>query len=137
MIERVLLIIALCIIGVIVQRRFTAQHIRKAQKTVQADPIIAGLRAGVPAVVYFTTPFCVPCRTQQQPALARLQAELGEQVQVVQIDATKDPQAADRWGVFSAPTTFILDKMGQPRQVNYGVADTGKLRQQIETVNLR
>ena len=91
------------------------------------------MELGKPTIVYFTTPFCMPCKTQQQPALTQLRSEL-DHVQVVQIDATEQPDVADRWGVFSAPTTFILDTLGQPREVNHGVADVHKLRRQIEAV---
>jgi thioredoxin 1 len=98
------------------------------------DPVLRCLKPNVPAIVYFTTPTCVPCRTQQQPALARLQTELGDHVQIVSIDAAENPDIADRWGVFSAPTTFVLDSQGKPRQVNHGVADADKLRRQIQAV---
>jgi hypothetical protein len=47
------------------------------------------------------------------------------------VDATQDPDAADRWGVFSAPTTFVLDKGGNPRHVNRGVASTERLKEQL------
>jgi thioredoxin-like negative regulator of GroEL len=77
---------------------------------------------------------CAPCKTQQTPALARLQTELGDALQVVQIDATEQPEAAERWGVFSAPTTFVLDARGITQAVNYGVAGADKLRQQLQGI---
>ncbi len=87
--------------------------------------------AGRPAVLYFTTPDCAPCRTMQRPALARLQAELGLGLQVIEIDAAERPAVADHWGVLSVPTTFILDAAGAPRHVNHGVAGAEKLKRQI------
>jgi hypothetical protein len=72
--------------------------------------------------------------TQQQPALQRLQTQLGDGIQVIQIDASENSEAADRWGVFSAPTTFILDSLKQVRDVNYGVADTPKLIRQLNSI---
>jgi hypothetical protein len=70
--------------------------------------------------------------TQQQPALSRLQQELGTGIQIVKIDATEDSKAADRWGVFSAPTTFVLDGQKRVQNVNYGVADSFTLKRQLE-----
>ncbi len=76
----------------------------------------------------------MPCLTQQKPALQTLLSDLGEGVQVIEIDALADPDAASRWGVLSVPTTFVLDAQGQPRQVNYGVVGADKLRQQLQAV---
>jgi protein-disulfide isomerase-like protein with CxxC motif len=57
---------------------------------------------------------------------------LGEKVQVIEIDASERKDLADEWGVLSVPTTFILDKKGQPRQVNHGVTRAEKLLAQLE-----
>lgn len=134
MFERALFAIALLIIGSLGYVSYRRNLLRRIKQQIDHDPILIGLKNGVPTIVYFTTPTCVPCRTQQQPALVQLQDELGENVQIVKIDATEDPNTADRWGVFSAPTTFILDSNGVPRQVNHGVADSNRLKQQIFSV---
>ncbi len=93
---------------------------------------LEGLRAGVPAILYFTTPTCQPCQTIQRPALKSLTDQFGPALQVLQVDATKKPELADHWGVLSVPTTFIIDSQGQPRGVNHGVASANKLIGQIE-----
>ncbi len=98
------------------------------------DPILRQLAPGKVAVVYFTTPGCIPCRTQQQPALVEIQRQLGEVVQVVKIDATEQPNAADQWGVMSAPTTFVIDRQGKTRTVNHGVADARTLYKQLSNL---
>ena len=136
MIERLILTLVLAAMGILAYRAFVRHHIRRAAASATSDPILSDLKPGVPAIVYFTTPMCVPCRTQQQPALARLQTELGDNIQIVSIDATEDSAAADRWGVFSAPTTFVLDGYKHVRQVNHGVADTPKLRRQVDAIRL-
>ena len=135
MAERIIVTFILVATGVIVYKLFIRYHLHRTVINAASDPILRGLRPGVPAIVYFTTPTCIPCKTQQQPALSHLQNELGEMIQIIKIDATADTAAADRWGVISAPTTFILDPMGQPREVNYGVADADKLKRQIQAVS--
>ncbi len=132
MVERLVLTFILLAVGITAYAAFRRLNLRRVAASVPTDPILSDIRPGVPTIVYFTTPGCIPCQTQQQPALAKLKTELGEGVQVVKVDAAEDPDAADRWGVFSAPTTFILDTHGQPLEVNHGVADAAKLRRQIE-----
>ena len=89
---------------------------------------------GRPAVVYFTAPGCVPCRTTQRPALSRLRERYGQRLQVIEIDALAEPTLADAWGVLTVPTTFILDRDGRPRGVNHGVAGTARLAQQLAAI---
>ena len=86
---------------------------------------------GKPVLLYFTTPTCAPCKTIQRPAIERLKHELGDGLQVVEIDAAAQPEQAGRWGVLSVPTTILLDPAGKPRHINHGVAPAEKLRRQI------
>lgn len=92
------------------------------------------IRPNIPAILYFTTPSCVPCKTIQRPALARLQERLPDSIQVIEINAAARPDLADYWGVLSVPTTFIIDARGRPRRVNHGVSSAEKLQKQIEEV---
>ncbi len=89
-------------------------------------------RPGVPGILYFTTPDCQICLTTQKPALRRLEAEMGSGVQIVEVDATVQPDLADYWGVLSVPTTFIIDAQGQPHHINHGLTGKEKLRRQLE-----
>jgi thioredoxin-like negative regulator of GroEL len=95
------------------------------------------LDPGVPTILYFFTPDCAPCRVVQGPAIESLQAAFGDRLQVVKINAVERPDLADYWGVLSVPTTFIVDKAGEPRGVNHGVASADKLRRQLEEVSDR
>ncbi|MBI5650140.1 MAG: thioredoxin family protein [Chloroflexi bacterium] len=88
-------------------------------------------RIGVPAILYFTTPDCAPCRTVQAPAIEELRAQFDDRLQVIKVDASERIDLANSWGVLSVPTTFIIDAHGQPRHVNNGVASAAKLRQQL------
>lgn len=132
MIERIIILIVLSSLGFGGYILFTKHQLSKARVSIQIDPILNGMHLNVPTIVYFTTPTCVPCRLHLKPALERLQAQLGnEGLQVIAVDATENPDAADRWGVFSVPTTFVLDQEGQPKRVYNGVVSEAQLKQQI------
>lgn len=83
-------------------------------------------------LVYFTTPTCAPCKTVQRPAIEHVRKQLGNQLSVIEIDATEKPEIASRWGVMSVPTTFLFDPKGELRHVNHGVTRAEKLLKQIE-----
>jgi thiol-disulfide isomerase/thioredoxin len=136
--NRLLMAIGLSLLGLGLYWGWNRWQLRRLNRGRTAGiPGLETLRPGVPAILYFTTPDCVPCRTAQRPALGRLQAELGEGLQVVEVDASAQFALADYWGVLSAPTTFIIDSAGQPRRVNHGVTNAEKLKQQIEEVEGR
>ena len=105
---------------------------------VRAQGNLAGLFPTLPnkpVIVYFTTPDCAPCKTLQRPAIQKVMTLLGENVQVVEIDATERPDLAKTWGVMSVPTTFLLDAKGDARYVNNGVTRTEKLMEQIQSLS--
>ncbi len=108
--------------------------LRRAQSNQESGLApLPGRKPGVPAVLYFTTPNCAPCKTVQRPALQRLQAHLGERLQVIEVDASAQPELARAWGVLSVPTTFIIDARGQLRHVNHGATRAEKLIEQLTT----
>ncbi len=93
---------------------------------------LEGLRPGASAILYFTTPDCQVCHTAQRPALQRLQADLGDGLQVVEVDAAAQTDLADYWGVLSVPTTFIIGTDGRPHSMNHGLTSKEKLLHQIQ-----
>lgn len=97
-------------------------------------PALNSVRPGIPAIVYFTTPDCAPCKTVQRPALQKVRDRFGEQLQIIEIDAASNPEMASAWNVLSVPTTFVIDAQGQPRHVNHGVAGPEKLFRQLEEI---
>lgn len=131
MIERIVIVVLITILAIGVYRLWLSYQLRTVAKLKNEDPLLASAEMGVPVIVYFTTPHCIPCYTQQRPALEQLRRELNNHIQIFQIDASEDPAAAERWGVLTAPTTFVLDDNLRPRHVNYGVADTRKLKEQL------
>jgi thioredoxin 1 len=132
MIERIVFVAVSMTIGVVIYHLFTRRQVQRATASAPTDPLLNGLQPGIPTIVYFTTPTCTPCRLRQTPMLQRLQQEMGDGLRVIRVDATEQPEAADRWGVFSVPTTFVLDKNGQPRNVHNGVVDVQTLKRELE-----
>jgi thiol-disulfide isomerase/thioredoxin len=129
--------IALLIIGLafgsyqVITRWQTARIGRR--KT--GNELLDMLRPGIPAVIYFWSEMCAPCKTVQKPALEQLQTDLGQEgVQVVAVNALERPELADSWGVLGLPTTFIVDSSGQPRRVNHGVVRAEHLKRQIALI---
>jgi thiol-disulfide isomerase/thioredoxin len=90
-----------------------------------------GERSAAATLLYFTAPGCVPCKTVQRPAIQRLLEQMGDALEVIEIDASAQPEMANQWGVMSVPTTFVIDAQGAPRYVNHGVATLDKLLRQI------
>jgi thioredoxin 1 len=130
MFERLLIAAVLIAAGAALYFAWTRWQLWRVRQAT-GTPGLETLQLGRPAILYFTAPNCAPCRTVQRPALAALQAELGEGLQVITLDAAERPDAADYWGVLSVPTTFVLDRQGRARRVNHGVAGADKLRGQL------
>jgi thiol-disulfide isomerase/thioredoxin len=126
--------IALALIGFAFGAYLVATRWQIGQIARQANghPVLDGLRQGIPAIVYFWSEACAPCKAVQSPAVKQLVSKLGPNgVQIVEINALEHPELADAWGVFGLPTTFIVDSSGQPRHVNHGVARVEKLERQL------
>jgi thiol-disulfide isomerase/thioredoxin len=129
MFERVLISFALIGLGLLAYLLVNRRTLAVADQKVKR---FESYRPGLPALVYFTTPSCAPCKTVQRPTIQRLQTRLGKWFQVIEVDASARPEIAQEWGVLSVPTTFIIAANGQPRYVNHGVASAEKLIQQLE-----
>jgi thiol-disulfide isomerase/thioredoxin len=87
---------------------------------------------GRPAVVAFSTPSCVACRTAQDPALADLQARQEGGVRVIHVDAAERPEVARRFGILTVPSTVVLDRRGAVSGANQGFASVDRLAAQLE-----
>lgn len=79
-----------------------------------------------PYIIYFTGESCTVCRTHQEPALARLSA-----VRIDKVDAVEERTLADRFHVYTLPTTVVIGPDGQAAHVNYGYAPANKLERQL------
>jgi thiol-disulfide isomerase/thioredoxin len=97
-------------------------------------PLAAIVPPGRPAVVAFSTPTCAECRTRQEPALARLRAELGDAISVRTIAAAEHAALVAQLGVLTVPATAVVDARGVVRQLNLGFADAARLAAQVRAL---
>ena len=86
----------------------------------------AGASAAEPYILYFTGDGCTVCRTHQEPALARLTG-----VRIDKVDAIAEREIADRFHVYTLPTTVVMSAQGKALHVNYGYAPAPKLERQL------
>ncbi len=86
---------------------------------------------GKPTVLYFRSDTCVPCATQAR-FLEQVRRQFGDRVDIQKIDADVDRERADRFGVFTLPTTLVIDGAGKVRHANYGLAEPAKLAAQLQ-----
>jgi len=125
---RLILALGIIVAGIILFRLLNKAILAQ----IKSKPLgLESARHGIPILLYFTTPACIPCKTIQRPAIQRLREKIDAPIQVIEIDATQRPDLASHWGVLSVPTTFIIDSQGLPRLVNHGVASTDKLLKQF------
>lgn len=106
---RLLLLVALA--GGVVWLRAAMHRARRADEHRNADAmpkVPAALRGNGAAWIVFTTPTCVACRT-----VTGLIADARPEAIVVTVDATTDPDLAERWEVRRAPTTLQTDADGR------------------------
>jgi hypothetical protein len=52
-------------------------------------------------------------------------------LQIIEIDASQRPEIANRWGVLSAPTTYVIDPHGKIKHINHGITRAEKILAQI------
>jgi len=84
-----------------------------------------------PLVVAFSTPDCVPCRTQQKPALQELLRRYPGRLEVREVDATVEPELAERFGIMTVPSTVVIDLRGRVVAINHGVTRWERLAVQL------
>ena len=106
-------------VAVLAQRIWAARSQARALGT-RAEP------GRQPRVLYFSGPHCTICRTHQEPALKEL---IGVPVQ--KIDAVEERELAERYRVFTVPTTVVISASGEALHVNYGYTPARKLQDQL------
>ncbi len=124
--DRILIAVVIVSLGVLAYQLFLqAQRRRAARRSLDRAA------TGRSAVLVFTSPTCAPCKLQQLPILDRVMVDWRDKIDVEIIDVTEQPEVATRYGVWSLPTTIVLDTQRQVIAINQGVAHEHKLREQI------
>ncbi len=94
---------------------------------------VAGGQALV-RILAFSSDDCAQCHRLQAPVLRRVVDALGDAIAVVEVDAPHAPELARRYNVLTVPTTVVLDSAGHAHAINYGFANTQRLRAQVDAV---
>jgi thiol-disulfide isomerase/thioredoxin len=134
MIERLLIIVVVAGVIALVWMAIRTWRMWRLHSLARRTPFAGIIPTGKPAVVGFSTPGCVECRTRQAPALARLSANLGDQATVRTLPVSEYPLLVDQLGILTAPATVVIDATGVVRFVNLGFADAEKLATQVNSI---
>jgi thioredoxin 1 len=86
---------------------------------------------GSPSLLYFRSENCAPCVAQGRH-LEILEDKLGDNISIMKVDVDRERELAQEYGVFTLPTTFLLDSNGKVHQINYGLTTATKFIQQME-----
>jgi hypothetical protein len=116
---------AVAVAGIVVLAAACLEVFRARRARGKAVGAIAA-PASDPYILYFTGDGCTVCRTHQEPALAKLGA-----VRIDKVDAVADRTLADRFHVYTLPTTVVMTPEGKALHVNYGYATAPKLERQL------
>ncbi len=116
---------ALAVAGVVVLAAALLEMVRSARARRRAL-LATAAPASEQYIIYFTGDGCTVCRTHQEPALQRL----GD-IRIDKVDAVSDRTLADRFQVYTLPTTVVMSAEGKALHVNYGYAPAPKLQQQL------
>jgi thioredoxin 1 len=99
------------------------------RRSIQVDE--GTLNSDRPALLYFSSPDCAPCRLLQAPILDSLRNTFGNCVHFQEYDAVAQPEFARRYRVLTVPTTVVIGSDGDVVAINYGVAQADKLHRQL------
>ena len=116
---------ALAVVGAVVLAAAGLETLRSRR----ARRLSSGATAapsGQPYVIYFTGDTCTVCRTHQEPALSKLGG-----IRIDKVDAVAERVLADRFHVYTLPTTVVMAADGRALHVNYGYAPAPKLERQL------
>ena len=123
--ERLLIAAVIILLGVSVYAFYKGLHMLGASRLIPA--------LSRPTVLYFRSDSCGPCVAQAR-YLEQLHAEFDGRVAFEKIDADRDLETAGKYGVFTLPTTMVVDRDGTVRHINYGLTDARRLTTQLRSV---
>ena len=126
MVERLLLLLALTLVATGGYTLLKRVHIRRISSSQDGAP-------GQPTLLYFWSKTCAACPTQAR-YLEQLAQRWHGRLAVRKINADTEPSKTAEYGIFSLPSTVIIDDEGTVREINYGVANVHKLQRQLEAL---
>lgn len=126
MIERILIILLLALIGAGAYAAFKAYHLRRLG-TVESQNRLQ--------LLYFRSEHCAPCVIQAH-YLEQLAQHWNGNLAIQKIDTDAEPDKAQQYGVFTLPTTILVDNVGKIRQINYGLTNVQKLSMQVASMQV-
>ena len=89
------------------------------------------LQSDKPVLVDFWADWCAPCK-KVDPMLEELSKELGDQIEIVQLNIDENPETTRAYRVMSVPTLTIF-KGGEPVSSVTGARPRSALKNFIES----
>ena len=129
MIDRAIISSVVILVFIVLWLAFRHLHMRRANRALAMVRSIPSK----PALLYFSSDHCAPCGTQAQ-YLDILKDQYGGRLSIRRINTDHDPEIAASYGVFTVPTTLIVDEYGEIKHINYGLTGTSRLARQLEKV---
>lgn len=126
MIERLVITIALVGVSALALVAFRQAHAWRIGRSAAAGSL-------EPRLLYFRSDYCAPCVTQMHH-LDALRDRYENRLVIEKIDVETEADKASRYGVFTLPTTLVLNRQGDVAYINYGLTGAAKLTRQVERV---
>ncbi len=124
MVERVVIVILLILVGAAFYWAFKYQHMRRLKINLAEDR---------PTLLYFQSDHCSPCMAQAH-YLELLERQYPDSFAMRKIDTEQEPEKAAKYGIFTLPTTLVIDRQGEIKFINYGLTNSFRLSQQLESI---
>lgn len=130
MFERLILTLLIVALGTATWLWFRRWHANRLQRS----GIPGFTDSDQPGILYFRSDHCRPCDTQSF-YLEQLAGLFAGRLQVRNIDAERETELAEAYGIFTLPTTIVVDNMGRVKHVNYGLTVADKLAHQLASAS--
>lgn len=136
LLQRALLLIAVAGLVIVASAVIRVWSARRAASLRREPPAFVWSALGQapdgrPALVVFSAPLCIACRTAQQPAVQVVEQEYRGALRVVHVDIAERPETARAFSVLTAPSTVVLAPNGSVSALNQGFASAARLRAQL------
>ena len=125
--------VAVVAAAVILVKAWSARATRAVQERTPAWDALGAEPDGRRTLIAFSTPSCAACHKAQTPAIQLATQQLGDTVRVIKVDADRQPEVAQAFGVLTVPSTVVIGAAGQRIvAINQGFAASAKLVAQLQ-----